>query len=196
MWKMLRRSVAFWIIVTEVVIVAVCWTAGFRITYSPDIAYNWTAIGAIGEWAALFVGLLIPIAAVYFEHRLQSNRRDISDSNIQLLSEFKEYKIQSEAKFEVLSQMLSELGATLRQPPVPPEKSEKDKYNDLKEDALKFVNISMAAHSSQVAKHLGIDVKYAWEILRDLCMNERKITSGGPITENDYDRNIWLKKKQ
>ena len=198
-WKSLRQSVAFWIVITKIIIAAVFWRAGFHITYSPDIDYNWEAIGAVGEWAALLVGVMIPIGVVYFEHRLQSDKHDISNSNIQLLSELSEvrkYKIESEAKIEMLIQMLTQFGVKFQESYVPNEKTEKEKYDDMKEEALKFVNIAMMASTPQVAEYLGIDVKHAWQILRELCMHDRKIESAGSMREDDYEMTTWVKKKK
>jgi len=72
--------------------------------------------------------------------------------------------------------------------------SDIERRKDLKEEILKLVNIGTCAHTSHIAEKLGIEPKEAWELLRELCMHDKAITTGGPITENDFDRNIWLKK--
>jgi len=73
--------------------------------------------------------------------------------------------------------------------------SKKKRY-ELKEEILKIVNIKMSVRTSQVAVQLNIEPKLAWELLRELCMHDREIISAGPISENDFDRNLWQKKKK
>ena len=78
---------------------------------------------------------------------------------------------------------------------VSPTLSDKMERSELKEEVLKVVNIEKIVKTSTIAKKLGIEEKLAFELLRELCMHDRAISSGGPIKEDDFDRNVWTKKK-
>ena len=194
------RSPVFWTIVGIVgtiimfaIIASIFYAFGFRVTYSPYIDYNWYAIGAVGQWATLIIAILIPIAAVYFEHRLQTSRHDISDANKGLLIELKEHKIQSEAEIKSLREMIS---ALINLPPTLPAEPKMKPFEELKERALKFINMSITAKTSEVAKHLDAPKEDVWRALQELCQHDGLITRSGPISENDYDRTVWMKKKR
>lgn len=210
--KRILRSVVFWIMIGEIILVVVLYLFGLRITYSPNIANNWEAIGASGQWAAAFVGILIPIAAVYLEHKLQVNERKIGDANSLLLVELTEYKKESKAEIDLLKQNIKELINKFENIQVIPieeidamfddifnknintaEKSDKEIREELKEETLKKVNMSMVTETSKIAKILDIDVDTAFDILYEL-FSERKISSGGAPNKNKPDDNIWKKK--
>ena len=193
MFKKIICTPLIWLILIAILVFVAFYLFGFRIVYSPDIEYNWEAIAAVGQWAMLLIAILIPIAAVYFEHRLQESKSDIGDSNMKLLNELKEYKIQSEAKFEMLSEALQMFGDVNRSSK---QKSDKEAREDLKEDVLKFINISMRAHTSQVAEHIGVSEIEAWNILQELYMHDGLISSAGTPHKDNLDRNVWLRKRR
>ena len=97
-------------LLVEVLLIIVFIALGFRITYAPKFDSNWNAIGAVGQWAGAFVGLLIPIAAIYIQYKLDKNREQIGKSNTDLLTELQNFKDTYEGKLKVLSEMVDENG--------------------------------------------------------------------------------------
>ena len=103
MRKKSLNSITFWIITIELLFLIILYIMGFRITYGSDENFDWTAIGACGQWAGAIVGLLIPVAAVYFQYILNKKQMEISLSNVLLLEELKEFKKKHEADIIWLS---------------------------------------------------------------------------------------------
>ena len=40
---------------------------------------SWEAINALGEWANILIAILIPIAAIYLEKRLEKNDKEVEE---------------------------------------------------------------------------------------------------------------------
>lgn len=150
---------------------------GFKVTYAPGFENNWDAIGAIGQWAGALVGILIPIAAIYIQEKLNSNKKDIGESNAYILNELDRIKTE-------IAKVLKD--DTSLQPTVV----------DLKEQALKFVNISMITNTDAVAKHLRISKGEAYDILLELVRHDGAISSGGSLKKDNLDNIVWTKKRK
>jgi len=152
---------------------------GFRITYNPKLETSWNAIGAIGQWASAVVGILIPIAVVYIQSILDQNKREIGKSNSELYSEFTKFKSEYLDKIKILSSLINEdekpsieLGVLI----------DAAKYGyeyTLKERVIKFINISMAAHTKQIAKYINVTEAEAFDLLEEMVMKDESISCAG-----------------
>jgi hypothetical protein len=204
-----QRSFSFWILVVLVISAVILWIAGFSIIYAPDRHYDWSAINAIGQWVAAFAGFLVPVVAVIIAHNLQASERSIGNSNALMLGEMKENMNAYNEKIALLERMIEEnkiefaseeevqkmLDSVFKDVSKSPDKTEDEIHNELKEKALKFLNISMHVHTSQVATYLGIEIGHAWDILNELLMHDKKIVCYGQRDKNNPDKNLWSKKK-
>ena len=93
MMKKLLKSAVFWVVVGELTIVLIMWLMGFRITYEPELDNNWEAMSAIADWAGVIVGaIIIPLLALWLQHKWDSNKEEIALSNLVTLDQLKEFE--------------------------------------------------------------------------------------------------------
>lgn len=189
--KMLK-SILTWIIFIEVMLISILYFLGFRITYAPGLETSWDAVAAIGQWIGAVVGILIPITAVYVQHMLESSKRDIGESNIELLNEFKDFKAEYSEKIKKLSSLIDSDGNITLDGGY----FEGDSRSKLKEEALKVINISMFAKTNSVAEHLGINEEDAFELLVEMVRHDQSISSGGQLRKDNIKNIIWTKKSK
>ena len=189
------KSPVVLLLLLEVILLGFLYKYGFRITYGPDLEASWDAISAIGQWAGVLVGFLIPIAAVYLQSKLEKSKKDIGESNTALLEEFESFKNEYENKLKRLSTHFDDQGnfvidgGTFEQ-----HKKEKRSREELKNEAHKFVNISMVTKTKRVAEHLGITPDEAFDILEELLRHDGLISAGGIVRKDNMDTMIWTKK--
>ena len=73
-------------IIVFVVVAFVMAKFGWRITYAPELENSWAAISAVAACVSALAGIAIPIVAVAFQYKLDSNKKDIKGSNLELYS--------------------------------------------------------------------------------------------------------------
>lgn len=185
------RTFLFWIIISMVIIIYILFVLGFRITYSPNLETSWDAVGAIGQWIGALVGILIPITAVYIEHILEKSKKDIGESNIELLNEFKEFKDEYSEKIKALSNLVDN-----NENIVIDGGRFKESDMELKEKALKYINISMVTKTDKIAEHLGIGVEDTYNLLIEMTRHDETISSGGQLSKENMGNVIWTKKNK
>ena len=139
-----------------------------------DLA-SWDAISALGEWAGIFIAILIPIAAVYLEKQLEKNKTDIKDSNISLYDEVTSLKNQ-----------LNEMNNNNKQ---------EDYQNNLKQEIYKFICISIVTTTKEIMNRFDIEFKVAKDILLELSRVDDVIRPAY-IADDPEDINCnWSKKR-
>lgn len=190
--KAIFKSVIFWIIIVEVTILFTLYILGFRITYSPKLETSWNAVAAVGQWAGALVGLLIPIAAVYLQSKLDKNKMDIGESNSELFNEFKNFKIEYSEKLKALSKLVDDGGNII----LDANNFFDNNRENLKEKALKFVNISMVTKTKRVAEHLDISKDEAFDLLVEMVRHDESISAGGQLRSENMDNIVWTKRSK
>jgi hypothetical protein len=190
--KKIIKSVLFWVVFMEVIIASIFYAFGFRITYAPSLETCWNAVGAIGQWAGALVGVLIPIAAIYLQASLDKNKRDIGESNSELYNEFKEFELEYSEKLKALSKLVDEDGNIV----IDGGNFKDDSEEDLKEKALKFINISMFANTKRVAEHLEISEDEAYDLLVEMLRHDESISCGGQVRKENMNNIVWTKKRK
>ena len=189
------KSPVVLLLLLETMLLGFLYKYGFRITYGPDLETSWDAIAAIGQWAGVLVGFLIPIAAVYLQSKLEKSKKDIGESNTALLEEFELFKNEYESKLKRLSSHFDDKGnfvidgGTFEE-----QKKKKQSRENLKNEAHKFVNISMVTNTKRVAEHLGITPEEAFDILEELLRHDGVISAGGMVTKDNISNIVWTKK--
>lgn len=184
------KSVVLWLIIIEIILILIFYFRGFRITYAPELETSWDAVAAIGQWIGAIVGILIPLTVVYVQHILERSKRDISESNIELLNEFKQFKAEYSDKIKQLSRLVDAEGNIVLDGGYFDASS-----TNLKEEALKFINISMFAKTDRVAEHLGISQEEAFDLLREMARHDKSISSGGQLRKDNLQNIIWTSKR-
>ena len=146
------------IILVEIVVLAILFALGFKITYAPELENNWDAIAAVGTWVC---GLVVPFALILFEKHLAASEKRVSDSNIATLQELNEFK----KKYEPLLQAFTEGevifeggGAPVSDNPTLPSQHE----------IFRFICVSMIATSQEIANHFGVDVELLRHRIEDM----------------------------
>ena len=79
------------IIIVEIIIVAIMYALGFKITYAPSLDNSWEAISAVASWVSAIATIFIPIVVVFFQHKLDQNKNEISDANKATLLELQKF---------------------------------------------------------------------------------------------------------
>lgn len=192
MLKSLIKSVSFWIILVELIVTCVLYFLGFRITYSPDLETSWDAVGATGQWAGAIVGILIPIAAIYLQTNLDKNKHDIGEANLELYNEFREFKLEYSEKLKALSDLVDEDGNIV----IDGGYFTNGSVENLKEKALKFINIAMVVNTKRVAEHLEINEDKAYDLLVEMLRHDESISCGGQVRKENMNNIIWTKKSK
>lgn len=190
MMRTIIRSIWFWILFSEAVLLLFLHVIGFRITYDPKLETSWAAVGAVGQWASALVGLLIPFAAIYLQANLDKNKRDIGEANSELYNEFKNFKSEYIEKIKTLSKLVNEKGDIVI------DGGNFDEESDLKERALKFINISMVTNTKRVADHLSISDDKAFSLLEEMVRHDESISCGGLLTRENMNNLVWTKKNK
>ena len=141
-----------------------------------DLA-GWDAISALGEWAGIFIAILIPIAAVYLEKQLEKNKTDIKDSNISLYDEVTSLKKQ-------LNEMKNNNN-----------NRQEDYQNNLKQEIYKFICISIVTTTKEIMNRFDIEFKVAKDILLELSRVD-DVIKPAYIADDPGDINCnWSKKR-
>lgn len=194
------KSLLFWLIIVEAILVVVLFLCGYRITYAPALEPNWDSVGAIGQWVGALVGLLIPIAAVYVQHELgknkieikaelDRNKSDIGESNADLYNELIKYA----EKLKILTKLVDENGNIVIDGG---NFIEEEPIDVLKDKALKFVNISFVTNTQRVAEHLNVSNEKAYGILKEMALHDGSISFAGQLNEKNMLDTPWLKKRK
>ncbi|WZL82670.1 hypothetical protein QBE53_06040 [Vallitaleaceae bacterium 9-2] len=161
----------------------ILYKCGIRITYSPNIAYNWEAISAFATVAGVAIAALIPVTLWYMDKENEIKKQEIGTSNLQLLEELKEFKDEYNDKIEHLCKMIDDEGKFIINDNIRSSnrKRVKSEHDLLKERALAYVKVGMSVNTNRVAKYLNIKEPRASRILDDLY-------SEGKIRSNRYTR--------
>ncbi len=80
--KKLFKSVLFWVLLIEAIVIIVLAIMGFKITYAPSLDNSWEAISAAASWLSAIATIFIPIVVVLFQHKLDQNKSEINKSLI------------------------------------------------------------------------------------------------------------------
>lgn len=171
---------------------------GWKIAYHTEVNYNFIAISAIGQWAGALVGFAIPFAIFYLQKRIDDNRKEIGESNSELLNEFEEFKNEYYEKLKILSKRIDDDGNIVFDGGTFEASDSEELYREkLKEKALKFVNISMVTNTQRVSQHLNVSIEETLSLLEELQKHDDAITGvGGDITTDNIDNLTWLKKRK
>lgn len=186
--KKIIKSSIFWFVSIEIILAIILYNKGFRITYSPKLETCWDAVGAIGQWAGALVGLLIPIYAVYLQSSLDNNKRDIGESNSELYNEFIKFKSEYTERINALSKLVDK--------DINDKNLNENSQENLKEKALKFINITMVTSTKNVAEHLKIDEDKAFDLLVEMLRSDESISCGGQVLKENKNNIVWLKKSK
>ena len=147
------------LIVTAVALVMALF--GWRITYVPDLENSWDAISAVAALISAFAGVAIPIVAVVFQHKLDSNKNDIRGSNLEL------YKKIEKIEKELEQYRDSKITAL-------PSDAVKTTKDTLKNRIFQYIGVAMGATTKDIANHFGILTDTTITLLHEL-QNSRLI---------------------
>ncbi|CUN16766.1 hypothetical protein [Turicibacter sanguinis] len=83
---------------------------GFRPVHGPELEASWSAISALGQWASVLIGIIIPIILIYIQYQLDKNKEVIGEANRDLYAEFELFKLNIEDKLGVFTDLEDENG--------------------------------------------------------------------------------------
>ena len=153
-------------ILIVVVVAFVMALFGWRITYAPELENSWAAVSAVAACISALAGIAIPIVAVAFQYRLDSNKNDIKGSNLELYS-----------KLEKLEKELAEYQSGKYINPVTPSFNTASSDRDaLKRRILEYIGIAMEATTGNISTYFGIPVPTAIKLLQELRDNGLVVT--------------------
>lgn len=131
---------------------------GWRITYAPELENSWAAISAVAACVSALAGITIPIVAVAFQYKLDSNKKDIKGSNLELYS-----------KLERIEKELEEYrNGKYTNPANPSSNAASSNHDTLKARILEYIGVAMGATTRDIAAYLGISTPTAVKLLREL----------------------------
>lgn len=131
---------------------------GWRITYAPELENSWAAISAVAACVSALAGIAIPIVAVAFQYKLDSNKKDIKGSNLELYSKLerieKELEEYRNGKYINPANLSSNVASS--------------NHDTLKARILEYIGVAMGATTRDVAAHLGISTQATVKLLQEL----------------------------
>ena len=149
---------------------------------------SWEDINALEEWANILIAILIPIAAIYLEKRLEKmikklrkKKEEIKNSNISMFDEIHNLK-NGIKELKENKNVVTPIS--------------NDEIDDiiLKDDIYDFICISMKATTKEIMDKFKIDFSKAKSILLKLSRIDGKIKIAY-VDENEEDENCTWKKK-
>lgn len=150
-----------------------------------EIKPDWEAFTAI-------TGVTIPIVAVilsvWLTKRIQSSKRDIGESNSDLLNELNKYS----EKLKILTELVDDCGNIVIDGGNFTDISE----DDLKNKALKFINIAMMTNTKRVAEYLEVSDEKAYNLLTEMVLHDGSISCGGQLNKERMHQIVWTKKRK
>jgi len=178
MFKKLLKNLILWIILSEALVLFILYLQGFRITYAPKLENDWNAIGAIGQWASAVVGIFVPIAIVFIQYKLDTNKKEIGEANLQLYKDIEELK----DKFIRIDMST--------------EDSEEIKRTKLKLKAQKIIDIGLLMNTKGVADQIGLNVEETYMLLEEMFRHDRSIGAAGQVRKERMNNIIWTPKSK
>lgn len=150
-----------WLFLVATLIVALLvflYHKGWRITYAPELENSWAAVSAVAACVSALAGIAIPIVAVAFQYKLDSNKKDIKGSNLELYS-----------KLERIEKELEEYrNGKYTNPAILSSNAASSNHEVLKARILEYIGVAMGATTRDVAVHLGISIQMTVKLLREL----------------------------
>ena len=165
----------FWVLVVELTIALIMWRMGFRITYAPELDNNWEAISAVADWAGVIVGaIIIPLLALWLQHKWDSNKEEIALSNLVTLDQLKEF----EQRFApLLDKQVQESNGNLFT--LKPELSLRE------QQLLQFLSVNMGASRNEISEQLGLSNASTQHLIKRL-LETGKIEACGTLRSRVY----------
>lgn len=185
--KSFYKTGLFWVCIVELAVVVFLGAFGFRITYAPSLETSWPAVSAVADWIGALAGVGIPIAVVYLQVIIDRSKKDISGANADLLHEIDEMKREFQEKLLLLHEQ-----APIAKNAVPEPEEIRARQ---KEEALKFINISMMAHTQAVADKIGASKEDAFNLLLEMMMHDRSISCAGQSHISNIDGVLWMRRR-
>lgn len=176
----------FGVLIVEGIVIIVMLLFGFRIMYAPELDNSWAAISGVAEWVSALAAVAVPVAVVYLQSLIDRNKKDISGANVDLLREVEEMKRDFEVRLAVACRQDMENKAV--------EPNEDQIREQQKKKALKYINISMMAHTQAVADELGISKEDAHKILVEMLLHDQLISCAGQWHIENIDGVLWTRK--
>lgn len=166
--KRILKSAMFWVIVGELAIALIMWLMGFRITYAPELDNNWDAISAIADWAGVIVGtIIIPLLALWLQHKWDSNKKDIALSNLVTFDQLKEF----EQRFApLLDKQVEKSNDNLL--------TFKPEFSLREQQLLQFLSVNMGASLNEISEQLGLSIASTQHLIKRL-LEKGKIEACG-----------------
>ena len=155
-WFPLIAAIAILVLVAGIVLAMMLF--GWRFTYAPELENSWAAVSAVAACVSALAGIAIPIVAVVFQYKLDSNKKDIKGSNLELYN-----------KLERIEKELEEYRNGKYTNPVNLSSNVASSNHDaLKARILEYIGVAMGATTRDIAAYLGISTQTAVKLLREL----------------------------
>lgn len=203
MRRILEHKWFKWIIIVILLLIFIIflYSLGFRITYAPYLDNNWDAISGVASWVSALATIAIPIVAVFLQHKLDSNKREIAISNESMLNEvttsieiMKEDIEELRALYDEILDELDGIGKRNIQYERVQPNDKKSKYKiNYSERALNYIGIKMGATTKQIADYLELPLAETKKILYGLY--QQGIISTKYIREDITKDNCYWKIK-
>jgi len=158
----LVKSLLFWTLLIEAIIVVVLGCLGFKITYDPSIITDWNAVSAVASWVSAFATIGIPIIAVIFQHKLDQNKNEIGESNKATLEELQKFK---EEYTQIIDALLGNSKSETTAPP--------PCINIDDQRLLKYIQASIRVTADDVAMYFGTTRNHAIQKLNALVAQKK-----------------------
>lgn len=170
MMKKLLKSAVFWVVVGELTIVLIMWLMGFRITYEPELDNNWEAMSAIADWAGVIVGaIIIPLLALWLQHKWDSNKEEIALSNLVTLDQLKEFEQRFAPLLDKQVQESNDDPLTF-----------KPELSLYEQQLVQFLSVNMGASLNEISEQLGLSITSTKNLIKRLLETGKIEVCGTP----------------
>lgn len=182
-WKTVVITVFITLLISCVLVVWILPLFGINLRFVDNSSIEWEDT----YYVASIVGvIIIPIAVVYIQHILSVSQQNISGSNVDLLKEVERIERELDLKIQPLLKTSTSI--------LTKEDEAEKRWEHLKNDALKTVNISIFTSTTDVASKLEIEEDEAYKLLVELALHDKSISIIGRLSNHTPIRKMWGRK--
>lgn len=167
-----NKWIFFVIIVVFIVVVA--YVLGFRITYNPNIITDWTAVGAVGQWASVLTSVFVVFLSAYLTQKFNDKTKDIANSNrasVEIISEI-EKRIDERVKIVV----------------------DKEKDAGVEKRVMSYIDVSIITETKRIAEYIDKTIEDTYNILKKLEIEDQIVMHIGDNSNLEKADILWKRK--
>jgi len=168
------------IIIIILLLYAVFYALGFRITYNPKIITNWEAVSAVGQWCSIAVSIFVVYLSRYLTKEFDEKTKDIASSNRASAELMSEIEKSIDEKVKKILETQGDKGTL-----------DIDDEDVIKKRILSYIEISIIASTKKIADYIGKTIEETNAFLQRMENEEKSIVHIGEKSHLEINNMLW-----